>query len=442
MSQLIAHEANGNAHGHAHGHHAQEAHVAARAHLDLDAVTPAPGFGTTLSRVLWFVGLVGVLATIVGAFTTQTSADPHAAVKHALGAYHTGVLYVIGLALGALGTSMILQQVNAGWSAAVRRQAEVISSLVWVGLVLFLPVIILEVFVFHGRLFSWMDPEHTAGDVLFEKKAGFLNPTFWVIRACVYFFIWIALSTRLFRLSREQDQTGDKWLTAKARFTSSYGLLLFALTAAFASFDWLMSLDYHWFSTMFGVYFFAGSIVSSTALLCVILTTLRIKGKMGAAFTQEHQHDLGKLLFAFTVFWAYITLCQYFLIWYSNIPEETAFYNLRKEGGWKAMTIFICAGHFALPFLLLLIRDLKRNPHTLRLIALWMLVMHAFDLFFLVRPVIKSVALGSNVWIDVFGIVGPVLLFLGFVVHKLGTVPFIPIKDPRLHEVLAHKNYV
>jgi hypothetical protein len=438
VSQITADHSH--AHGHAGAHHHDEPHVLAAKKLDPALVTMAPRSGTMLMYAFFFVGLVAIVVLLL----SVSGGKP--AIKHAMASWHTGVLYSLGLMLGCLGTQMIFQQVNAGWSAAVRRQAENVASLAWVIALLALPVFAIELFADKPMLFKWMDPTYTAGDPIYAHKAGYLNQSFWAIRGAVYFLIWIWLGTRLFRLSRKQDETGDKWITAKSRFISSYGLLLFALTTAFASFDWLMSLDYHWFSTMFGVYFFAGSIVSSTALLAVILTSLRIKGKLGPTFTKEHQHDLGKLLFAFTVFWAYITLCQYFLIWYSNIPEETAFYVIRKQGLWSPMGMFICAGHFAVPFLLLLIRNVKRNPHTLRFVALWMLVMHAFDLIYLVRPIIEKgdtgVKFGTSVWIDVFGVLGPVCILLGFVIWRLTSVPLVPIKDPRLHEVLEHKNYV
>lgn len=413
--------------------------VAAK-HLQSSSVNMSPGQWGVARFGLMLIGLVCIVAVIAAAFMDGGSKDAKA---HALAAYHMGFLFVLGLCLGSLGFVMISQQFNAGWSAAPRRIAESIASLMPFALVLFIPIAILEIGPFNGILFKWMNEAYTAGDVLYDKKAPFLNETFWVVRAAIYFSIWIGLSAALYKLSRQQDQTGDRWLTARMRFISSFGLLLFALSTAFASFDWLMSLDYHWFSTMFGVYFFAGSICSTMAVLVVILCSLRISGKLGTTFTQEHQHDLGKLLFAFTCFWAYITFCQYFLIWYGNIPEETAFYNLRKDGGYMPIFILLCVGHFIVPFVILLVRPIKRNPHTLRLVAVWMIVMHAADLYFMVRPQVKSVKpTGANAWVDIVGIVGPLALFLGLVLWKLSKAPLVPVNDPRLHEVVEHKNYV
>ncbi len=430
MSSISTHTGE---HGHAHGHEAP--HVAARAKLDLAAVTPGGGMKTAAAGLM-FLGVVGIIVVAVGGFSGGLTG------KQALASYHMGFLYALGVGLGALGLQMILQQFNAGWSAAVRRSAEAISSMMWVVLLLFLPILILELFVTKGVLFKWMDPAYTAGDVIYDKKRAWLNPEFWAIRSAIYFLIWVALGATLYRLSRKQDDNGDRWITAKQRWISSFGLLIYALSTAFASFDWLMSLDYHWFSTMFGVYFFAGCVVSSLAVMIVVMCSLRAAGKYGAAFTEEHQHDLGKLLFAFTVFWAYVTFCQYFLIWYSNIPEETAFFNLRKDGGYMPIFIALCFGHFLLPFVILLVRGVKRNPHLLRLVALWMLVMHAADLVFMVRPIVKDAKPGVNLWLDIAGVLGPALLFIGAAVWKMSRGPLIPIKDPRLHEVLEHKNYV
>jgi hypothetical protein len=176
--------------------------------------------------------------------------------------------------------------------------------------------------------------------------------------------------------------------------------------------------------------------------MCIVLCTLRITGRLGATFTEEHQHDLGKLLFAFTVFWAYVTFAQYFLIWYSNIPEETAFYNLRNDYGYKNLFTILCYGHFLLPFVVLLIRPMKRKPMPLIIVSVWMLIMHGVDLVYIARPVLTGVGPATYPWIDVAGILGPVCLLMGVAIWKMGRAPLVPLKDPRLHEVLAHKNYV
>jgi hypothetical protein len=432
MSQLT-----GDYPGSVAGENPRAAHVRARKKIDLELVTLRPGAYGGLSILLILAGLAAIAVTVLGAFSTGEYGN-----KHGLVSYHAGFLYALSIAIGALGLSMIFQQFNAGWAGPVRRQAENIASLFWVPAVLFVPVLVLEVFVFQGKMFKWLSADVVAADVLAQHKQGYLNAAFWAVRAALYFTIWIVLGRLLYRLSRRQDETGDKWLTARARRLSSVGLLIFALSTAFASFDWLMSMDFHWFSTMFGVYFFAGSMVAAIALITLVLSVLKLAGKLGPAFTVEHQHDLGKLLFAFTVFWAYITFCQYFLIWYSNIPEETGFYDIRSRGGWQNVGTALVFGHFLIPFLLMLVRNVKRSPKAMIFVSLWMLVMHAVDLFYIVRPMAAQPELGKNLWLDVFGILGPVLLFVGIIVRRVASAPLIPLKDPRLHEVLEHKNYV
>jgi len=431
MSQIVSGQSlahNGDDHGNA----GVPAHVAARAELSDSAVRGGLGL---LPFILWAVGALGIVAAIVGGATGGEDGP-----GHALAAYHVGFLYSLSLALGCLGLTMILHQFNAGWSAAIRRQAENVASLIPVVLLLFLPVVILEVFVYHGKLFHWMDP-HAALDPVIAKKAPYLNVARWLAFAALYFVIWTVLATKLRGYSTRQDISGDKWLTARARKMSSYGLLIFALSTAFASFDWLMSMDPHWFSTMFGVYFFAGGMLSCIALVILVLGLLRMRGKLEGIVTAEHFHDLGKLLLAFTIFWAYVTFCQYFLIWYSNIPEETAFYHLRASGGYEKLGLILCLGHFAIPFLLLLFREVKRNYKLLMAVALWQLVMHAIDLLYMARPIAHA-HFGDRLWIDILGLLGPLCIFLGFVAWRVGTAPLIPLKDPRLHEALSHKNYV
>lgn len=418
------------------------AHVVARKLIDLEQMTLAPGAGRLLSMACFFVGIVCVVATVLGGLSIKEHG-----VAQAMAGYQSGFLYCVGLAVACMGMQMIFQQFNAGWAGPVRRQAENVSSCMWVCVLLFAPVVILEVFVTHGELFHWMrpgvtDPNAVNFDPIAAGKKGYLNVPFWLLRTALYFGLWLFFAGRLHAWSRRQDQTGDKWLTAKARRLSSFGLPIFALSSTFAAFDWLMSLDFHWFSTMFGVYFFATTIRGAIALTTIILGVLMIRGKLGAAYTKEHLHDSGKLLLAFTVFWAYIAFAQYFLIWYGNIPEEAAFFNRRVADQWQPLPALVVIFNFVVPFLLLLIREFKRRPRVLVPIAVLCMFAYAMDLYFMVRPMVHDVPAGEHVWLDLLGMLGPVGIFLGFVVRKVCSAPLIPIKDPRLHEVLEHKNYV
>ena len=286
------------------------AHVDTQMVLSAENIALPENSGRTLS-----MGLLGLGAVLIGATFLAALMGDATQASVALFAFHTGFLITLGFSLGSLGLVMILHQVNAGWSATSRRQFENMMSLIWVSGILFVLEVVLQLFLNgakHVYLFGWMDTEHVAGDVLYEHKKGFLNAPFFYIRAVVYFAIWLGLARALWYYSTQQDQDGDKWHTAHARKLSSVGLLLFAFTTAFAGFDWIMSLDYHWFSTMLGVYFFSGNMVACLALGTLVLILLRSFGRLHVAFTEEHLHDLAKLVFAFMVFWSYISFSQYF----------------------------------------------------------------------------------------------------------------------------------
>jgi len=334
----------------------------------------------------------------------------------------------------------------------IRRQFENLASMVVPCFVLFLVFMAFEL-AGGGILSSWLVSDVAQEEQhLLHPKAIFLNVPFVVIRSLIYFGVWAFLATRLRGLSLAQDRTGDKWLTNKARFTSSWGMLVFALSVAFFAFDWLMALtDFRFFSTMWGVYFFAGCAFSSVPLIVIILNSLLRAGKLKGAVTHEHFHDLGKFMFGFTVFWAYIAFSQYFLIWYSNIPEETAFYNARNVGVWHGLSLVLGLGHFVVPFYILLWKVIRRTPALLALVAVYMLVLHVADIYWIIRPSVTFTEPGhvpvfadiaSRLWIDLAGILGVMLLWGGLLVRVIVKVPLVPLHDPRMSEALHHRNYV
>ncbi|TVQ30665.1 MAG: quinol:cytochrome C oxidoreductase [Phycisphaeraceae bacterium] len=406
---------------------------------DRGDIRMSPSAARVLSAVLLAIGAVCVGLTLVLGLTTGDKT----VARQALASYHVGFLIAIGFSLGAMAIVMILHQVNAGWAGLIRRQFENVMSLVWPCAILFIPVILLS--LLGDPLWKWMDPEYVAGDALYDHKKPYLNTTFFLIRNIVYFVIWIWLAHSLFRYSTQQDLTGDKWLTAKARRMSSYGLLLFALTTAFAAFDWEMTLDFHWFSTMYGVYFFAANVGAAICLVTFILLMLRRSGRLADLVTVEHYHDLGKLMFGFVVFWAYISFSQYFLIWYANIPEETMWYQRRQADGWGTIAIALSLGRFILPFILLMPRPFRRSPAVLAFASVWLIGFHALEVFWIVRPQVYDPATYEPIMLnllDVAAALGPVSLFLGLLVRKIASGPLVPLHDPRMDESLHHKNYI
>jgi len=343
--------------------------------------------------------------------------------------YLVALLFALSVALGALFWVMLHHLTGAGWSVVVRRVLEQLSrTLLWLAL-LFIPVILGV-----RSLYSWSDGGHQA-DAVLQAKQAYLNLPFFLVRAVLYFGVWAWLALRLTNWSVRQDLDGDVAYTRKMRSLSAPGMVVLAVTTTFAAFDWIMSLDPHWYSTIFGVYFWAGSIVGSLAALTILVILLRTVGVLASAVTAEHLHDLGKLLFSFVIFWAYIAFSQYFLIWYANIPEETIWYARRLEGGWRGVALALALGHFALPFAILLSRSAKRNALVLGLVAVVVLGFHYVDLYWQIVPELQPTGPVIH-WLDGATLVA-ILAMCGLVLlHGMRRHSLIPVGDPQLEESL------
>jgi hypothetical protein len=273
-----------------------------------------------------------------------------------------------------------------------------------------------------------------------KSKLAYLNPQFFMIRIAVYFIIWIGLGTYFYRRSRQQDVNGDVGLSLAMRKVSAPGMLLFALSLTFAAFDFMMTLNPTWYSTIFGVYYYAGSFLGFMALLILISNHVQSKGFV-PAITAEHFHDMGKYLFAWVIFWTYIAFSQLLLIWMANMPEETIFYTWRWQApGWHAMSYILLFGHFIIPFLFLLPRSIKRNKLALSAGAIWLLLMHYFDIYWLVMPnfVHDRLPLHPFDFLLTFGMLG---VFIFLVYARLRHAPLVPIRDPYLADSMAFENF-
>ncbi|TVQ78336.1 MAG: quinol:cytochrome C oxidoreductase [Phycisphaeraceae bacterium] len=408
-----------------------------------DNIRLREGAGRGLSIALLGLGALLTVLAVLGAV-----AGDALTARTALFALHTGFILSVAFPLTALVLVMIFHATNAGWSATIRRQFENIASLIWIAVPFFFGILILQAVLTATKgeggsipyLWKWMNAAYVEGDPAFEHKRGYLNYGFFLVRSLIYFAIWIGLSFALNSISRRQDEDGDPKHTITLGRLSCIGLPFLAFSIAFAGFDWLMSLDFHWFSTMYGVYLFASCMVLSVALGTLTLITLSSFGKLAVAFTEEHLHDLAKLLFAFTVFWAYIAFSQYFLIWYANIPEETMFFQVRRAEPWTGLSVAIPIAHFILPFILLLPRPLRRSRGFISFMCVYLIIIQMIETYWMIRPEVYGV--GPWHWLDFVGIVGPVAIFLGLFVAKVASGPLIPLKDPRLHEALKHKNHI
>jgi hypothetical protein len=343
-------------------------------------------------------------------------------------------LFFLSLALGALFFVLIQYAAQGGWGIVLRRIAETVFATLPVMAVLFLPVLL-------GLrdLYSWAVPGAADHDALLRWKEPYLNVPFFLIRAAIYFGLWSLIALLYYRLSRGQDATGDLAVSARLRRLAGPCIIVLALTQTFASVDWIMSLTPHWYSTIFGVYFFAGSFVGFIALLSVAAVAMRRAGLLDTVISAEHLHDVGKFLFAFTAFWAYIAFSQFFLIWYANLPEETIWYKERFEGSWLTISLVLLVGHFVAPFFYLMGRTVKRKGATLAVGGAWLLVMHYVDLYWQVMPTLHPEGLSPSL-LDVAAFVAVGGCFVAAAGWLMRRQALVPLRDPRLAESLAFEN--
>ncbi len=348
--------------------------------------------------------------------------------------YLASYTFYLSLSLGALFFVAWHHLSRAGWSVVVRRLAELMGANTILLAVLFLPILAgLE------TLYPWSHTGAAGEDPLLAGKSPYLNVVFFLARGVLYFAVWSGLSYYLLSRSLKQDESGDADLTVRMERMSAPALLLLSLTVTFASFDWLMSLDAHWYSTIFGVYYFSGGMLGFFAFLILALYGLQRAGRLTQAVTVEHYHDLGKWLLAFTLFWAYIAFSQYMLIWYGNIPEETEWFLRRQGGGWGWVGLILIFGHFVIPFMGLLSRYPKRRKPLLAFWAAWILVMHWIDLYWLVMPEFRSPGVPLH-WVDFGCLAGLGGLYLASLARLARGRPLVPVKDPRLGESLTFEN--
>ncbi|HOR29121.1 MAG TPA: quinol:cytochrome C oxidoreductase [Candidatus Sumerlaeota bacterium] len=387
-------------------------------------------------QLVWRVLLALAIASLVlGLVFSFAGADDSEAWRQFKFSYVTSYACYLSLSLGALFFVLIQHSCNARWSVTVRRVSEAIMMNMGLMLVLLVPILF-----WLPDLYHWADAEHVAHDALLQQKAPYLNIPFFLIRMGLYFVIWIGLSTYLYNRSVRQDETGDYGLTQAMRRISPVGLILFSLSLTYFAFDLLMSLDAHWYSTIFGVYYFSGAFMGALAFMILICIWVCSTGAVGRAINREHFHDLGKLMFGMVVFWAYIAFSQLLLIWMGNIPEETVWYMHRYTGTWKGFSWFLLIGHFILPFLYLLPRSVKRNQGLLGIGALWMLAMHYLDMYYLAMPSFTHENVPFNI-VDPALFIGMGCLFAAAVVWRLTRRHVVPIRDPYLAESLAFENF-
>jgi hypothetical protein len=378
------------------------------------------------------LGAIGLIAALVG-----LAQDPKAAHF----SYLVAFTYWAGIGIASLLWVMIFNAFHAKWMVVLRRPFETMASAIPIFALLFIPV---AIGLLQGHSYPWHDVEKMMPGLdaeqshMMHNKHSWLSDGFFIGRTVFYFAVTIFLSQRLWGWSTKQDSSGDIQLTVAQRRLSAGGLPFLALVIAFAAFDWIMSLSPLWFSTMFGVYYFAGSFLTTMALVSIINTLAVGKDNYGPLVSPEHSHNVGKLMFAFTCFWTYIGFSQFMLIWIANLPEETPFFTLRMAEPWKPVSILLIITHFFIPFLILLSRKLKRNPRRLRLMGVWLLAVNFLDLYWLIMPTYSPEKVVFPLWL-VAAWVGVGGVAIAFAIWRLRGHYAVPVKDPFLSVSLRYR---
>jgi hypothetical protein len=362
------------------------------------------------------VGIAGVLLSITGYILDR---------EEFLRSYLFADMFFTGMALGCLGILLLNHTVGGKWGMVIRRLCEAGARTIPFTAIFLLPVL-LSIPV----LYVWARPE-AAHDANIQSKAAYLNVPFFLARAVFFFLVWTFYAYRLSGWSKQQDETGDSRLISKMRALSAPGLVVFTFTGTFAFVDWIMSLEPEWFSTMYGAMYLVGQMLEAFALVIAVVIVLSQWEPIKEYVTAQHFHDLGNMMLAFTVLWAYLSFSQFLIIWAGNLPDEVPWYVRRLGQGWGGVAVFLVVFHFCVPFLLLLQRDIKRRASLLLKVALFMLVVRIVDVYWIVEPSFY----GNKVQVHWTDFVAPLAvggLWLALFFWQLSSRPLVPLRDPRL----------
>ncbi len=362
------------------------------------------------------VGVVALAASLFGLFSDPT---------HFWQSYLFGYIFWSGLALGCLGLFFLHNVAGGNWGVAIRRFIE--SGLQTLPLVALFAI---PIFFALTTLYKWTDAAYKAEHFATGHKAGYMNPQMFILRTVIYFAIWLFSGLRILKMANEHDRTGDPALFKRIKARSAPALLVFVLTTTYAFIDWIMSLEPDWYSTIYPWLFTVGEVVMTFAFMIALLVLLSKHEPFASFVKPQHYHDLGNLMLAFTMLWAYMGLAQFLIIWAENLPDEIPWYIRRFSGGWGYLAFFIAIFHFCVPFILLLMRFMKRNPNRLRMLAIWMIVMRILDIFWVVEPAFRQRGL-EIYWTDIVAPIGIGGLWIAFFIRHLKARPLLASNDPR-----------
>jgi hypothetical protein len=398
----------------------------------MDSIYKAPAELRRYQAFALAIGVLGVVLLIVGNLVGHNPGQVYRS-------FMIGYIFWVGVSVGSLGL-LCLQYITGGfWGVASRRILEASSR----GL---LPMAILFPVIVFGlkNIYLWAQPGIIGVDKIIEKKAAYLNPEGFWMRGIAYFAIWGLIAYLFSKWSRKQDEQGNHGLSLWMSRFGGPALIFLILAVSFAAIDWVLSMDPHWSSTIFGLIFVASWGLTALAFTIAVMAWLSGRAPMKEFYGAPHFHDLGKLMLALTMLWAYFSFSQFILVWSANLPEETGWYITRMSNGWGFVGAIVVILHFALPFLVLLNRGIKKKPNTLVLVAVWLLVMRVVDLFWLIAPtyVFTNGGHATSVfhlsWMDVVAPVAVGGLWMAFFCWTLASRPLLPVNDPNFVRSEAH----
>ena len=375
-----------------------------------------------LQQRLLVAGAVGAVLSALGALLNSTQF---------LQSYLMAYVFWLGVTLGCFALGMIHQLSGGAWGVLIRRPIGAASRVLPVMTALFLPIAFGM-----SRMYPWMNADLVAHDEALQHKHLYLNAPFFLARAAIYFVVWNTLSYVLNAWSLEQDRTGDPRVGRRMQLLSGGGLVAYGVTITFASFDWLMSLEPHWFSTIYGVIIIGGEGLSALAFLTIALVWLSRRPPLDRIVATSHFHDLGNLMLAFVMLWAYFSFSQYLIIWSGNLPVEIAWYLHRMQTGWRPVAIALMLFHFAAPFVVLLSRTVKRQPELLVKVAAAVLVVRVIDMWWLIGPEFHTDGIAIS-WMDAVLPLTIGALWLATFVYQLRGRALLPVHDPQFDEALG-----
>ncbi len=393
--------------------------------VDNPFVIPAP-LRANISRcqsISLVIGVIFTLLTLVEFFINPTQF---------FRSWMIGFLFTFALGIGSLACLMLQYLSGGAWGMVIRRQLEAGVRTIPLVTLFFIPIL----FGIHN-LYEWADPKLIHSDPVIRDKSAYLNPQWWIIRTAIVFVIWNIYAVVLNRLSAEEEKTGSEFASKRLMGWSGIGIVIYVFSLTTAGTDWIMSMNVHWFSSIYGLILLGGQGLTVISLAIITTTLLMKEQPLAGVITKRHLHDLGKLLFMFTLFWTYVSFSQLVIIWSGNLPEEITWYIDRMNGGWEYIGAILLFLQWMLPFLILLSQTIKRNPKSIRIMAIWILLVRLADTIWLVEPNYHSQHLYVN-WADITAPLGLVGLWAAFYLWQLKQRALIPINAPDLGRALVH----